>query len=356
MKAKEALSNFQQIIEPLIKESFVEAVAQAESISPVAVDAIKLLQEYTLRKAKRLRAAFIYFSYLMLGGDDKQAILKASVSIEILHAYLLIHDDVMDQDSLRRGEPTMHKTYEDLHREQRLLHDAGHFGESMAICLGDVGAHLANKQLIDSDFPPERIIKAASEFNSQIATVGYGQMLDILSSVRSDVVESDVMQVHRYKTASYTYETPIHVGAILAGAEEEDLVDLSGYAIPAGIAFQIQDDILGMFGDEEKLGKPNTSDLREGKNTLLILKALEEADSAQEKVIKEALGNPNLTDTQADDVRQIIRETGSLDYSKNVAIDFVRKAKQALSVRPEWVGEGREFLDGIADYMIEREF
>ncbi|MCA9379217.1 polyprenyl synthetase family protein [Candidatus Dojkabacteria bacterium] len=356
MKAKKTLSSFQKIIEPLIEESFAGAEAQAQQISPVAAEAINLLKEYTLRKAKRLRAAFIYYSYLMLGGDDKSAILNASISIEILHAYLLIHDDVMDQDSLRRGEPTMHKIYERIHAGQHFLHDAAHFGESMAISLGDVGAHLANKQLIDSNFPSDRLIKAASKFNNQIATVGYGQMLDILSSVKSSVTEDDVMQVHRYKTASYTYETPLHVGAILAGANEKDLEDLSGYAVPAGIAFQIQDDILGMFGDEEKLGKPNISDLREGKNTLLILKALEKANPSQKKTIVGALGNSEVSDAQADEVRQIIRETGSLEYSKSLAVELVKKAKEALSGKTDWTGEGRDFIDGIADYMIEREF
>jgi geranylgeranyl diphosphate synthase type I len=181
-------------------------------------------------------------------------------------------------------------------------------------------------------------------------------MLDVLSSVKSEISEEDVFEIHEHKTATYTYQTPISVGAILAGATDKDVKILDGYAIPGGIAFQIRDDILGMFGDEMTLGKATISDLREGKHTLLIIKALEKGNKAQTKVITQALGNPNVTQEMADKVREIIIETGSLEYSKKTGRKFVLKAKKALAKMPNWNGEGRKFLDGVADYMIERDF
>jgi len=165
------------------------------------------------------------------------------------------------------------------------------------------------------------------------------------------------MLVHYYKTGKYTYETPLHTGAILAGASDDDLKALTEYAIPGGIAFQIQDDILGMFGDEYKIGKPADSDLSEGKKTLLIVKAFEKGDSLQKKILNKNLGSPKISSKDLREVRQIIIDTGSLEYSKKIALNLVNKAKERLQKysHSNWIPEGREFLDGIADYMIKRD-
>ncbi|MFQ5493146.1 MAG: polyprenyl synthetase family protein [Candidatus Dojkabacteria bacterium] len=356
MNAKQALIKYQKRVEPLLNDYFKSVKPRYKKVSPESLEAVEILEEYTLRRAKRLRAALMYYSYLMMGGKNKKAAMDASIFIEILHAYLLIHDDVMDQDVLRRGKPTAHKIYEGIHKERYGLQDPVHFGESMAINLGDVACHISLKLLVDSDFEAENKIRALSKLHGQITTVGLGQMLDVIGSVRNEIKEKDVFQTHEYKTATYTYETPIAVGAILAGASDRNVKTLSKYSIPAGIAFQIQDDILGMYGDEDKLGKANTSDLREGKHTLLIIKALEKASKKDGAAITRALGNSNLTDRMAERVREIIRKTGSLGYSKKTAKKFVYKAKDALEAMPDWDGEGREFLEGVADYMINREF
>lgn len=356
MDAKQELGKYQKKIEPELRKVFKTYKAEAKKVTPESLAAVEHLEEYTMRRAKRLRAALFYYSYKMLGGKDVTEAFKTSVFMELVQSYLLIHDDVMDQDQLRRGKPTMHKIYEDIHRKDYGIQDPKHFGESMAINIGDIACHIAFDILTKSKFPDKNKIRALERAHRQVRITGFGQMLDILTTVKNTVYPEDVYQVHEYKTATYTYETPISVGAILAGATDKDIRILSKYAIPAGIAFQIQDDILGMFGDEDKLGKPNISDLREGKQTLLIVKAQEWADRKDLKYISQALGNPNVTDEQADQVRRVIRECGSLEYSKQIAVKYVKQAKRALARMKHWNGEGRAFLDGIADYMINREF
>lgn len=356
MDAKKTLAEFAVQVEAELDRFFNKLIPETQRIAPEAVQALEILHEYTLRKAKRLRAALFYYTYLMLGGQDKAEAVKTSMFIELIQSYLLIHDDVMDQDLLRRGKPTVHTIYKEFHKQMNYRQDPLHFGESEAINVGDIACHLALDVLTTANFPAENKIKALHALNRQITTVGYGQILDVFGSVQEKIGETDVMRIHNYKTAVYTYETPLLVGALLMGASDKDGLVLSGYAIPAGIAFQIQDDILGMFGDEDKLGKANDSDLREGKHTLLIVKALEKATEAETELIKKALGNPELTDEMADTVREIVKRTGSLEYSKNLAVKLVKEAKAALAARPQWQGEGRAFLDGVADYMINREF
>ena len=356
MDAKTTLENYQNILEPLLAAFFAKAEPEAKAISPESLVAIRYLSEYSLRKAKRLRAALCYYTYLMMGGKQKKEAMKASMFIEIIQSYLLIHDDIMDQDEKRRGGPTMHKIYEKVHKVKYSMQDPKHFGESMAINIGDIACHLAMRLLTDSKFPAENRVRAVSRFHKQIVTVGFGQMMDVLSSVKSENSEEDVFRIHQFKTATYTYQTPISVGAILAGATDREVKILDGYSIPAGIAFQIRDDVLGMFGDEMTLGKATISDLREGKHTLLIIKALQKANKSGTKVITQALGNSNVTQEMADKVREIIIDTGSLEYSKKMAKKFVDQAKKALARMPNWDGDGRKFLDGVADYMIIRDF
>lgn len=356
MDAKQVLVEYASKIEVEIARYFDNLIPETAKIAPEAVEALSHLKEYTLRKAKRLRAALFYYTYQLAGGQDVAEAFKISIFIELIQSYLLIHDDIMDQDALRRGKPTMHKIYEQSHRDAKLRQDAAHYGDSQAINIGDVACHLAGEILSSSNFPAEHKVQAMIKMHKQIVTVGYGQMLDVLASVKSSVTQSEILRVHYYKTATYTYETPMSIGALLAGASPKDVQVVNDYALPAGVAFQIQDDILGMFGDEEKLGKANTSDLREGKYTLLILKAWEKGNAEQRATIMQALGNSEVTDEMADGVRKIIIDTGSLDYSKTVAVNYVKQAKAALAVRSDWAGEGRDFLDGIADYMINREF
>lgn len=316
------------------------------------------IKEHDLRPAKRLRGSFVYYGYRLFKSDKESEIIRAGMSIELIHTALLMHDDFMDQDDTRRGLPTTHEYYKKYHKSNKFRFDALHFGESMAVTVGDTALMFGFETLGKSDFPASLKLEALNRTLRGIMNTAYGQAYDITLESLGKGTEKDVIDVHRGKTSIYTYENPLHIGAILAGANKSDLELLSKYAIPGGIAFQIQDDILGLFGDTKKTGKPAHSDLRQGKMTLLIIKALELANQKQKKRIKEVWGNRNLTESDAEGIRKIVIDTGSLEYSKKTAIIWAKDAQKAVPkmIKRKWNKESIDYLYGIAQYMIERDF
>jgi len=355
MEAKEKLAKLAPKINKEIQKIIDKEYKHASKISPITGNLLKNIKPITAG-GKRLRGAFLYYSYLMFGGKNKKEILKTTPFIELTHTYLLVHDDIMDNDDLRRGQQTLHKIYRDEHINKYKKGDAAHFGESIAICGGDILSHIALRVMVEADFPSEYKLRALQKFHNQILDTAYGQVLDVFSTVFDNVSENYALKVHLYKTAKYTYENPLFLGAILAGACDDDLMHLSQYAIPAGIAFQLQDDILGMFGDVEKIGKPADSDLKEGKQTPLLIYALKHATPKHKEFLLRALGNQKITKRTLETVKKIIINTGALDYTKNLAQKFVKEAKIVLQNNSvKWEKEGRKFLEDIADYMINRE-
>ncbi len=314
---------------------------------------------------KRLRGAFTCYGYLLHGGSDRAEIIKAAVAVEIIHAYLLIHDDVMDQDAMRRGAKTLHQIYSENfeilsagNNKKSLQGDrtakAMHFGESVAVCVGDVYSSIANDILLKSNFPAEKLLKAMQKLHEKLIDVGYGQTLDILQEIKANSTEAEILHILLLKTGEYTYEMPLQIGALLAGANQADLDQLTKYAHPAGIAFQIQDDILGIYGDPETTGKSASSDLKQGKQSLPIFKAFELASASDREFLLSIVGNHAASEADFARAREIIANCGALDYCKQKALDLVNVAKEALNY-PGWSGEGKDFMAGVADYMINRE-
>jgi len=348
------LGNYKRLVERELEVFFDDKLAKADLIDSSSKEMIKLLKEYTLRDGKRLRAALLYYGYRCFSDRNLKEIVKASTALELIQSYLLIHDDIMDNDNLRRNGPTLHISYKDIANKKYKKTDSTHFGMSMAILAGDVCAAFANEIISKLNIKEKYKVNALKALNHSVHKVIYGQALDVLSELRT-VDNRDIEKIHKLKTATYTVEAPLLIGALLAGAKQKHLRILSQYAIPLGKAFQLQDDILGMFGNEEKLGKPVGSDLKEGKKTLLILKALEKATPSQKYLIKKTLGNKNLTKNQLNQVRSIIIKTGSLAYSQELAKNLIKKAK--LSVKnSRFRPKGKEFLLKIADYLEKREY
>ncbi|HLD03172.1 MAG TPA: polyprenyl synthetase family protein [Candidatus Dojkabacteria bacterium] len=355
MDAKKTL----EAIVPKVRESVLQAIkTEQDRIRGKYLFMDEMLEHVVelAKSGKRLRGAFTYFSYLMHGGTDKKEIMRITAVPELIQLFLLIHDDIIDEDDLRRGVTTMHKAYRDFHRIVFKKRDSYHFGESIAICAGDIVSHLAFKTLAQSKFNPENLVKAAAAVHGHVIEVGYGEALDSFSEVMNNVKEDFILKMLALKTSKYTYEAPLHLGAILAGASDKDLQALTKYSLPGGTAFQIQDDILGMFGDEEKTGKPAYSDLAEGKQTILILRTMEKASPKGKALVVKSLGNPAVGNRRLEQVRQVIKDCGALDYAKEMAKKLVKVAKRNLIKYSSGKGEGREFLLGVADYMIDREF
>lgn len=314
-------------------------------------------KEHNLRPAKRLRGSFVYYGYKLMGGKGHKDIIKVAAGIELIHTALLIHDDFMDQDDKRRGKPTTHEYYKKIHANKYVHGTPLHYGESMALNVGDIALLMGHEILGRSNFSEALKISALNRTLRGIVNTGFGQAYDITLEAAGKATEKDVFDLHHAKTAIYTYENPLHVGAILAGATEADLKLISEYAIPGGVAFQLQDDILGLYGDPETTGKPAHSDLRQGKMTLLIVKALENGSPKQIKRLKQIWGKHDLTEAEANEARKIVKKTGSFDYSNKVTKKWAKKAQLAIPKMKKkgWDDAVMRYLFGIAQYMIERE-
>ncbi len=324
---------------------------------PVFEREIDYLYDFNMRGGKRLRPAFIVEGYLAVGGKDLDAIYDASIAIEGSEAYLLIHDDIIDNDTLRRGKPTVHVMFEEYLKGQGLPdNEAKELGKSLALVSGDLQAVMNYEWLLDTNFPAELKVKAVLKFNHILRLTNYGQLLDIsLETMPIDkVTETDVLTVHSLKTSAYTIWGPLQIGGILGGGSEKQLQSFYEYGYNLGIAFQLQDDILGLYGDTKKTGKPAHSDLKEGKRTLLIIKALENATEDQKRQLLSLLGNRNITDEDADIAREIVKETGSLDYNRELAKNLAEKGLKAIE-NADIEEEPKEYLIGIAEFLINRD-
>jgi geranylgeranyl diphosphate synthase type I len=266
---------------------------------------------------------------------------------------LLIHDDIIDRSHTRRGKPSLHLLYRDRHLDRSYLGDPDSFGINMAIIGGDLAEAFGEKALVDAGFPKDRVLDALGCQTDMIRDTGYGQILDLYSVELPEWSEEMVIKVHTYKTARYTLDAPLKIGALLHGATEKQMAALEGYAIPVGIAFQIIDDILGFFGDPKRGGKEDLSDIKEGKRTLLIIKALENSTAEQRERIMSILGDQNLDVDRAEELREIIRITDSEEYSRELAREKTREGIGALEdsdLDPEIV----EFLKGFAELLMKR--
>lgn len=359
MTAKEKLKKFAEKLDLEVEKILDHEFARSKRISPIIARLIDEITPIPAYGGKRIRGAFIYYSYLMHGGKNLKEIMKIAAAIELIHAYLLIHDDIMDQALLRRNMPTIHKKYADFYEEVNahnyhngvLRTAAKHFGESMAINAGDILCHLATQIMVDSDFPVKNKIRALSLFHRKIVDTGYGQVIDVYGELE-EVTEDYILQVHLFKTGYYTYQLPLHIGAILAGANDKDLAALTRYALPAGVAFQLQDDVIDLFGEDT--GKIIGGDIKEGKRTLLIIKAYQNADHKDKIILDNALGNKHLTEKTFEVVKKIIKETGSLEYSIKKSKKLLEKSTRELLKYTKHKNEGTDFLVGINDYMLNR--
>lgn len=309
-------------------------------------------------KGKRLRAFLAFNTYKMFGGEDDATAIRLGSIIEMIHAYLLVLDDFADKSEKRRNESTAHIKFRNFAKEVTTKDlDSVHLGNALASHSGSNGFHIAMQFLASLNTTDKIKLNLIKEINEKIEYTCYGQINDILNPIFDSVSEQQVMNVLRWKTGIYTYENPIHSGAILAGVtDEKTFEDLSQIAIPSGIVFQIVDDIIGVFGDDKTTGKSSLDDIKEGKYTLLVHKVFENGTETQKSQLKKYLGNENLTSKDLEMVKEIMIETKSLDYSKNLANELTSKSLKFLKkVRKEnWIPKYTKNLIGLIELMPKR--
>lgn len=318
-------------------------------LATVAEDTPKLLplaKEFiaACQGGKRLRGLLVKLGYELAGGKDLDQIYKPAAAFEIFQTAILAHDDIIDQSPTRRGRPTIYHAL-----------GGDHYGVSQTISLGDIGFFLSLRLIADSKFPDNYKNQAIQSFCTSMLETASGQMMDVmLPTLKGDQTEEDALLIFRFKTARYTISGPLQLGAILAGTDENTLGKIQEFGDNLGIAFQIQDDILGVFGEEETIGKSNTSDIEEGKITLLFLHALQNGTDEQKKVLADHYGKGHINAEQLSQIRQIMIETGSLDYSKKLATKYIQKSIQLI---PEVTAEPnyQNILTEMSEFLVKRD-
>jgi len=313
-------------------EAELAALIDAEELRWSAEDAETAvlfgeMRALVLGGGKRLRPAFCLLGALAAGGADGGDIRRAGAALEMLHAMALFHDDVIDGSTSRRGRETTHVRHARLHREGSWAGEATRFGEGVAILVGDL-AYVYADQLMASMSPRVREVWTRMRLE-----VNLGQYLDVSGSARRNFTTATAARIALFKTAKYTIERPLHIGAMIADPAVPDttLDALSGYGVSLGIAFQMRDDILGVFGEPGVTGKPAGDDLRESKPTALVAEAVAAASTAQRSTLA-LIGTPNLDASQIDEIRSVIVATGALDSVESRIAELTESAIRALDV------------------------
>jgi geranylgeranyl diphosphate synthase type I len=258
------MRDFETRLELALRAFLTERRAEAALIDGRLGRLLDELDSSVSAGGKRVRPLLAAWGYRAGGAEVDDPMVRAAAALELLHTFALIQDDVMDGSLTRRGRPASHVN---LAGEAQLAPER--FGPSAAILLGDLALIWADQLLVGSGFPADRLARGLAVYNDLRTEVTYGQYLDVLAAHSRRVTEEEALTVNRYKTASYTVQRPIQLGLALAGAPEELVCAVPAYAIPAGIAFQLRDDVLGAFGDPEVTGKPSGEDLTERKPTWL---------------------------------------------------------------------------------------
>ena len=310
------------------------------AIGQPVTNAISYLESFVLDGGKRIRPLYAWAGFVgargLEGPESPDAMLRAASSLEFIQACALIHDDIVDASDTRRGNPTVHRGVAKRHRDLGLGGDSDFFGQSLAILIGDMALVWAEDMLQDSGLSLEALARVRDPWRGMRREVIGGQMLDISLEAEGSEDASLADSVNRFKTAAYTIERPLHLGAAVAGASDQLIAAFRGYGHDIGIAFQLRDDLLGVFGDPAVTGKPAGDDLREGKRTVLLSLALQRADESDPAAAAELRRLIGQTEDPQEIARmaEIIEASGAPDVVEQRISDLTRSGLAHLHDAP----------------------
>jgi geranylgeranyl diphosphate synthase, type I len=318
-------------VEKALAAFLAEQRALLATIDPALEPVADAIEAFVLGGGKRLRPAFAYWGYRGAGGIDSDEVTAAVATLELVQASALIHDDVMDASDTRRGEPAVHRRFATMHTGHNWEGDAEAFGAGSAILLGDLCLAWSDELLRRSGLDARTLLRARPDFDLMRTELIAGQYLDVHAQATGDSSLRRASIVARYKSAKYTVERPLLFGASIAGAGVRIRQAYSDFGLPLGEAFQLRDDVLGVFGDPHRTGKPAGDDLREGKRTYLVAAAFAAADPATAARLEHGLGDPALDDVGVAELCDIIVNTGALEQTEQRISSLTEAALLALS-------------------------
>lgn len=354
------LTHYSKLLKKIdhVLHTFMDNHIEAVKGRPFLVYYYKKINDFLFTGGKRIRPMLLVDSYSSIAPQkNNERIIPTSLSLELLHNASLIHDDIMDKAETRRGKKAFHISLRDYAEENfsNTNTNSDDFGISMGILGGDFAYNLAYKAINTTDFPPEVTLKAAIEFNEGFFQIVQGVIIETEFMGRFAVTEDDYYTMIQGKTAAL-FEKATRIGAIFAEGTESQIEALGKFGLKAGVAFQIVDDIIGTFGESKKTGKPVDSDLKEGKKTILTIKAIEESNEKQRKTLSEVIGNQNASEVEIEEVRDIIKETGALDYARSKANTLYQQCITSLDdAKPNLDEKYKNYLIEIAKMGVNRE-
>lgn len=317
------------------------------------------IREYIMRGGKRLRPLAAVAAHKAVKDNvENQLVYRAACSFEILHNGSLLHDDLIDHDETRRGGPTFHARYREWIKDEfgAKKERADDFGMTMAILGGDSLINLGAEAITKAELDPDTGMKCHRYFQMGFSEIVEGVLLEMMMIMDPSVTPEIYLEMIRLKTAAL-FEKALLLGATIAGASESQLRAFSEYGIKVGQAFQVQDDILGSFGDEAKTGKSSSGDIREGKKTMLLIQALKLANDDQRKTLGDLLGKDGMNDDEVDQVRAIFKESGAFEATQKLMIQLLEEGQNALKkAQPPLKSEYLEFLLELSEFLTSRAF
>lgn len=367
-----AQQRFAQAVEAAIQSFLDERQAVLTEISTDAADVLRLVREL-VSGGKRVRSSFVLWGWHAVTAARPDAshttgteqdpqwadAVAVATAIELFHAAALVHDDIIDQSDTRRGRPSMHRSLEAMHRDGEWVGEAGPWGEHAALLVGDLLLNWADDRMLLACRAAERGDAVHDAYRRMREEVTFGQYLDVLEEAawirqQPGTLLDRAHTVAVYKSAKYSVEAPLALGALLAGADEAQLDALAGYGLPVGVAFQMRDDLLGVFGDPEVTGKPAGDDLREGKRTVLIEIARQRLSSGVRTMLDELLGDAELDQRQIAILQDAIQRSQAperlealIDRAVGEALESLHEAEFSRSAVLE--------LERLADTVANRD-
>jgi geranylgeranyl diphosphate synthase, type I len=341
-------AGLRQRIDQALSEFLADRRAWLGAVDPGLLPLADAVETFVLHGGKRLRPAFAYWGYRGAGGVDSDRVVASLAALELVQASALIHDDLMDRSDTRRGEPAIHRRFAARHRGAGWHGDPDGFGDAAAVLLGDLSLVWSDELLHGTGLDPHTLARARPVFDLMRSEVTVGQYLDVLTQATGDTSIERAGKVARYKSAKYTVERPLLFGAALADASAAVREAYSGYGLPLGEAFQLRDDVLGVFGDPAQTGKPAGDDLREGKRTYLVAATLAATDAAGRERLTRRLGDPLLDAAGVAELREIIAECGALAATERRIAELTETALDAL----DGVGLDAEAHAALVDLAV----
>jgi geranylgeranyl diphosphate synthase type I len=353
----EQLKSLREQVEAQLKDFLTKQSEYFTAIAPELKPAATSLTAFVINGGKRFRPLFAAVGAMGAGSQLSDAEIRAFASLELLQACALVHDDLMDASDTRRGEPAIHKLFEKMHESEKYQGKATQFGLSASVLIGDLALIWSDQMLNSSGIKNESLLAALSVHDEMRVELIAGQYLDVFEQARGTQSVAQALNIARYKSAKYTIERPLHLGAAIAipdAAKRAQIISIySEFGLPLGEAFQLRDDLLGVFGDPKVTGKPAGDDLREGKRTVLMAMTHDRISGPAEAEFLKEFGNHDISESAIARLQEIIAETGAAMHVEDLIEELTSTALEAIN-RDEIDSQARKLLTEMAIIATKR--